>query len=116
MFIFGTVGEIVVDLGSNIISLNINFNQSAGSRDFYPQLNNPNIENNPEPDNNPASLNHEVLNNTPAPIIQLNAPEIIPDGTLRLPDAVRFDGSPTKYQAFMSSMGLYFWARPEVFN
>ncbi|OLY82147.1 hypothetical protein AYI68_g3738 [Smittium mucronatum] len=33
-----------------------------------------------------------------------------------LPEAVNFDGSPTNYQEFMTSMGFYFWARHEVFR
>ncbi|OLY77674.1 hypothetical protein AYI68_g8292 [Smittium mucronatum] len=35
---------------------------------------------------------------------------------MKLPEAVNFDGSPTNYQEFMTSMGFYFWARHEVFR
>ncbi|PVU89905.1 hypothetical protein BB561_005115 [Smittium simulii] len=35
---------------------------------------------------------------------------------LKLPDAARFDGNPTNFQAFMSSMNLYFWTKPESFQ
>ncbi|PVU97242.1 hypothetical protein BB561_000655 [Smittium simulii] len=54
----------------------------------------------------------------PPPLQTPIAPSInlLPETTLRLPNAIRFDGSPTNYQAFISNMNLYFWARPEVFN
>ncbi|OLY78534.1 Retrotransposon-derived protein PEG10, partial [Smittium mucronatum] len=62
---------------------------------------------------NPAPLNQKPGITNPTQNVVLTAPGIIPDGTLKLPEAVRFDDSPPNYQAFMSSMGLYFGHAPK---
>ncbi|OLY84657.1 Retrotransposon-derived protein PEG10 [Smittium mucronatum] len=97
-------------------------------RHFHPtaETSNPNItpiyqEPAPEPETTPVnapvnSPEPETVPNTQPTSLVVAKSTLIPESTLKLPDAVRFDGSPTNYQALMSRMGLYFWARPEVFN
>ncbi|PVZ97218.1 hypothetical protein BB558_006830, partial [Smittium angustum] len=59
----------------------------------------------------PPANNHEV-ETMPAPF-----PHHLftPESAIKFPEAVRFDGTPASYQAFMNSMCLHFWARPAAF-
>ncbi|OLY82181.1 Retrotransposon-like protein 1 [Smittium mucronatum] len=107
-----------------------NRGQNPNPRAFFPENNqgrpeaipiqstDPEMTCEPNQNNNQGFTESEIVSDPPIfPAIPVTtATRLLPETTLKLPDAVRFDGSPANYQAFMSSMSLYFWARPEVFN
>ncbi|OMJ15536.1 Retrotransposon-derived protein PEG10 [Smittium culicis] len=81
-------------------------------RDFFPQNQDPvvpneqlNIGNDPHQDQEFPDI-FQAIPNVPNN----------PGATFKLPDAPRFDGTVSSFTAFMSSMELFFWARPETFN
>ncbi|OMJ09524.1 Retrotransposon-derived protein PEG10, partial [Smittium culicis] len=103
--------------------------RTPNPRPFFPETNQEQPDNtmnlNFEPEaNTEANPNlGQTMNTAPLPepfafpdITAVPATKLIPETTLKLPDAVRFDGSSSSYKAFISSMSLYFWARPEIFN
>ncbi|OLY85719.1 hypothetical protein AYI68_g87 [Smittium mucronatum] len=63
----------------------------------------------PEPGTKPVNTPEPepVPNSQITPLLVAKS-TLIPESTLKLPDAVRFDGSPTNFQAFMSSMSFTF--------
>ncbi|PVU92315.1 hypothetical protein BB559_003757 [Furculomyces boomerangus] len=86
------------------------------SRPFHPRIPSENpaptpeipAEENPlQPDNNGPDLLIPVLDpGKNAPRFQHPSPEV----SFKLPNPSKFNGNPSNYQEFISSMNLYFWA------